>query len=459
MEKIQFAGKFLFVGFGSITSGTLPLLFKHINIPADRVQIIAASTLYQACAQSFGVKYIQITLTEENCRHVIVNQIGLSNGDFLVNLSVDVSSLELIKICQSIGALYLDTCIEPWLGGYLNATWYQRSNYALRNEVLQYASNCHGGPTAILAHGANPGLVNHFLKRALSQLSEIINGIKSSPKTQVGWATLAKQLGVKVIQISERDTQQPKIQKDRNEFVNTWSVDGFVSEAVHQPSEIGWGSHEKIYPDGAHLHQSGPRCSIYLDKSGSQVKVRGWTPLEGSYHGFAVTHNETISIADYLTLKDENGNVVYRPTSFYCYHPCDAAVLSIHEILGRGKDQNTFRLLLADDIIDGIDELGILLIGDFGPGFTGYWHGSRLEHENAIKIPFNQATTLQVTAGVLAGIIWAIENPNEGIIEPDQADYERVLEITDPYTAPNVSVRTNWIPGNMDFQFSSFVVD
>jgi homospermidine synthase len=117
-------------------------------------------------------------------------------------------------------------------------------------------------------------------------------------------------------------------------------------------------------------------------------------------------------------------------------------VLSLHEILGRGSDQNTFRLLQADDILDGMDELGIMLLGDFGPRFTGYWQGSRLGHEDAIKVPFNQATTLQVTAPVIAGIVWAIENPRAGIVEPDQVEYERVLGITDQYTAPNVSIGT-----------------
>jgi homospermidine synthase len=376
-----------------------------------------------------------------------------------VNLSIDVSSIELISICQEIGALYIDTCIEPWLGGYLAADWEGRSNYALREEVLAEASKFSNGPTAILAQGANPGLVNHFLKRALVELSEIINGVRTTPTTQAGWATLARDLGVKTIQISERDTQRPKIPKTRGEFVNTWSVWGCIAEACQQPSEIGWGSHEKVLPEGGRMHDYGSQCAIYLDKPGATTRVKGWTPLEGPYTGFAVTHNESISISNYFTLKDDSGKVIYRPTTFYCYHPCDSAVVSLHETMGKGKPQSNQRLLQPEDILDGEDELGILLLGDFGPGFTGYWHGSQLAHEDATKVPFNQATSLQVTVGVLAGIIWAIENPQEGIVEPDQLDYERVLEITDPYTAPNVSIRTDWTPGNKDFQFTSFLTD
>jgi homospermidine synthase len=265
---------------------------------------------------------------------------------------------------------------------------------------------------------------------------------------------------VKTIQISERDTQRPKVPKKRNEFVNTWSVDGFISEGIFQPSELGWGTHERGLPPRAAHHEFGNRCSIYFDHCGGGKRVRGWTPLEGPYHGFAITHNETISIADFLTLRDDSGRVLYRPTSFYCYHPCDAAVLSFHEILGRGVEQDTVRLLQPEDILDGVDELGVLLLGDFAPGFTGYWHGSQLSHEDAVKVKFNQATTLQVAAAVVAAIVWGIENPRKGIVEPDQIDFKRILEITDPYTAPNISAKTDWKPpGQAEFQFGDFLVD
>jgi homospermidine synthase len=126
-----------------------------------------------------------------------------------------------------------------------------------------------------------------------------------------------------VIQISERDTQRPKIAKRRNEFVNTWSVDGFISESIYQPSEFGWGTHEHELPARVAHHEFGNQCSIYFDDCGGNKTVRGWTPLEGSYHGFLVTDNESIWIANFFRLFDEDGKLIYHPTSYYCYHPCD----------------------------------------------------------------------------------------------------------------------------------------
>ena len=55
-----------------------------------------------------------------------------------------------------------------------------------------------------------------------------------------------------------------------------------------------------------------------------------------------ITHNESISIADYFTLRD-GPKVVYRPTCHYAYHPCDDAVLSLHEMAGAAwKPQKTY---------------------------------------------------------------------------------------------------------------------
>ena len=55
---------------------------------------------------------------------------------------------------------------------------------------------------------------------------------------------------MKGIHIAERDTQRAVHPKPRDVFVNTWSVEGFVSEGM-QPAELGWGTHERWMPDNA----------------------------------------------------------------------------------------------------------------------------------------------------------------------------------------------------------------
>jgi homospermidine synthase len=92
----------------------------------------------------------------------------------------------------------------------------------------------------------------------------------------------------------------------------------------------------------------------------------------------------------------------------------------------------------------GIDELGVLLAGH---AKNAYWYGSQLSIDEARQLcPFNNATSLQVCVSVLSGVIWAMENPRRGIVEPDDMDYRRNLEICMPYLGPVVGEFTDWNP-------------
>jgi homospermidine synthase len=245
-----------------------------------------------------------------------------------------------------------------------------------------------------------------------------------------------------VIHIAERDTQISTQRKVRDEFVNTWSVDGFVDEGL-QPAELGWGSHEKHWPADAKRHGFGSDAAIYLQRPGIGTRVRSWTPLEGPYHGFLVTHAESISIADHLTLREE-GKVVYRPTVHYAYHPCDDAVLSLHECAGKNWQLQHQHRIMRDEIEEGMDELGVLLMGN--PKGV-YWYGSRLTIGGARELaPYNTATSLQVVAGILGGMVWALRNPDAGLVEPDDIDHETVLEVATPYLGEVAGVWGDWTP-------------
>jgi homospermidine synthase len=338
----------------------------------------------------------------------------------------------------------LDTCIEPWPGGYTdpNLPPSARSNYALRESALALRSRYPHGPTAVLTHGANPGLVSHFVKQALIDLAREESLGAEVLASRAEWARLTERLGVKVIHIAERDTQTSTIPKEPGEFVNTWSIEGFVSEGS-QPAELGWGTHERHFPSDGRRHDFGSGAAIYLLRPGAATRVRSWTPLEGPYHGFLITHGESISIADYLTLK-EGDRVRSRPTCHYAYHPCDDAVLSLHEFAGKSWLLQDRKRLMMEEIAAGTDELGVLLMG--APKGV-YWFGSRLTIAEARRVaPHNNATSLQVTAAVLAGMVWALEHSREGIVEPEEMGFERVLEIARPYLGDVVGVYGDWTP-------------
>ena len=430
---IEFRKKLVLLGFGSIGQGMLPVLLSRIEMAPKQIKIIAAE---------YGVEYIVQPLHEDNYEAVLSTH--LHDGDFLLNLSTDVSSLALIRFCWQRGVLYLDTCIEPWTGRYNNpaASLSQRSNYALREEVLAFRLDKRNGPTAAITQGANPGLASVFVKQALLNIAKDNDIAFEPPVSYEDWAALACRLNIKTIHIAESDTQMSERRKQRDEFVNTWSVAGFISEGV-QPAELGWGTHEKYFPDDASRHGYGCDAAIYLHRPGAGTRVRSWTPLHGAYHGFLITHGESISIADHLTLR-KDGGIIYRPTVHYAYHPCDDAVLSLHELAGNNWRPQERERILRNEIIEGMDELGVLLMGnDKG----SYWYGSRLTIEQARAIaPHNTATSLQVVAGILGGIVWILRNPNAGVVEPDDIAYHEVLEIAAPYLGDLVGVYGEWTP-------------
>ncbi len=445
---VTFPGRLIFIGFGSIGQGVLPLILRHIGgLTADRITIVTADDAGKAIAQEYGVRFINQPLVRENFRQVLEPLVG--RGDFVLNLSVDVSSIALIKLCWERGALYLDTCIEPWPGGYTDPSLSpsRRTNYALREEALALRKlkekDTTPKPTAVLTHGANPGLVQHFVKQALLNLAADLNLDAGDPATREDWAALAKKVGVKVIHIAERDTQVPSVPKRAGEFVNTWSVDGFVSEGC-QPAELGWGTHEKNFPRDGRKHDFGGGCAIYLMQPGAATRVRTWTPRAGYFHGFLITHGEAMSIADYYTVR-EGDQLTYRPSVHYAYHPCDSAVLSVYEFAGHNWRLQEQKRILMDEILPGgIDELGVLLAGHKK---NAYWYGSQLSVDEARKLaPHNNATSLQVTVAVLSGMIWAMENPARGLVEPDEMDFRRNLEICAPYLGPVVGEYTDWNP-------------
>jgi homospermidine synthase len=438
---VKFPGRIVFVGFGSIGQGVLPLILRHIGTSPERITIVTAEDQGRAEAEQFAVKFVKTALTQENYVRVLEPLLG--SGDFLLNLSVDVSSIALLQLARERGALYLDTCIEPWAGVYVDSKLSvdARSNYTMRLQALELRRSGKS-PTAVLTHGANPGLVSHLVKQALLNIAKDTQVEAGNPGSREDWAQLARKLGVKVMHIAERDTQVADRPKQMNEFVNTWSVDGFVSEGA-QPAELGWGTHEKHFPADGGRHEAGSGCAIYLNRPGASTRVRTWTPAAGHFHGFLITHSEAISLADYYTVT-EAGRVVYRPTTHYAYHPSDNAVLSVHELAGRNWHIQDRKRIMMSEITGGIDELGVLLAGH---GKNAYWYGSQLSIAEARKLaPYNSATSLQVTAAALSGMIWAMENPERGIVEPDDMDFRRPLEICMPYLGTVVGKYTDWTP-------------
>ena len=282
-----------------------------------------------------------------------------------------------------------------------------------------------------------------MVKQALLNIAKDMgyDDIDFNNKDRASWAKLMCQLGVKGIHIAERDTQHTQQPWTPGTFVNTWSASGMISEAL-QPAELGWGTHEKQLPPTACSHKEGCKSAIYLNSQGAATRVWTWTPTTGAQLGFLITHNEAISISDYFTVYDKE-RVVYRPTCHYAYHPCDDAVSSLQQLLENGRPGNT-RIMAESEIVEGHDELGVLL---FGHEKNAYWFGSNISiHETRALAPNQNATGIQVTSAILAGIVWMLENPECGIVEAEEMDFRRCLDIQEQYLGRVFGEYTDWTP-------------
>src|SRR5271157_4912139 len=253
---------------------------------------------------------------------------------------------------------------------------------------------------------------------------------------------LSHELGVKVIHCSERDTQITDRPKQVNEFVNTWSVEGFREEGT-TTAEMGWGTHERELPALAYEHAEGPKSQICLARMGINTFVATWVPPNHDILGMIVRHGEAFTITEKLTVW-EDGNAIYRPTVHYAYCPCDSAIASLHELRGYDYRLQPKIRIMTDEIISGADILGALVMGH---PYQSWWCGSDLDIEESRRlVPHQNATTMQVAIAVVAACMWMVENPQRGLCVPDDLPHDYVLEVSMPYLGRFVSVASDWNP-------------
>ncbi len=441
------------IGFGGVAGCTLPLLLRHLEISPSRILVIdfldKTEVLHPWIEQ--GLTFIQKQITRENLNAVL--QTYVSTGDLLVDLSTYINSMEVLNWCHDQGVMYINTSLEIWdldelsNKSFTELTLYARHMELRKNEKLWFDTK---GSTAVLDHGANPGLVSHFAKIGLEDIAEKILRTKpQDPRRKLlekflnedNFPGLAEITGTKVIHISERDTQVIHSPKKPNEFVNTWSVEGLAEEAI-APAELGWGTHEKNLPKNAASHIHGPQNQICLTQMGLDTWVRSWVP-SGEIIGMVIRHGEAFSLSDYLTVWD-NYKARYRPSVYYAYCPADYAINSVHEYKMRRFNLQPTQRLVKEEIIEGYDELGILLMGH---DFNSWWVGSILDIHQARKLlPGENATLVQVAISVVSAILWMIKNPNRGVNLPESLPHKEIMKTAKPYLGKFVSRSVNWTP-------------
>jgi homospermidine synthase len=204
---------------------------------------------------------------------------------------------------------------------------------------------------------------------------------------------------------------------------------------------------------------------------GSDSYAYSYTPIGKNLTGMLIRHEECFAICRKLTLRDDTGKIIYKPSSYYVYKPCDSAIASTQETKDLlGEYQQNLRLMTSD-IIEGRDELGCTLFFDSG---NIYWVGSLLDINEARLIYDNEfndvvnATVLQVCAGYLGGIFYLIESIEKkvyrGFMTPEDLPVNKFIQWTKPLIGPFGVIKvTDWTIESLDkqnpLQFEDFLAD
>ncbi|MBL8448090.1 MAG: saccharopine dehydrogenase NADP-binding domain-containing protein, partial [Zoogloeaceae bacterium] len=417
-------GRLLVIGTGCVAQALLPLLWRHVAVPRERVALLGPDPRGASLAHRHGVAFHRCRLTPANYTAELSRH--LQEGDLLVNLALGVGSLDVLGWCQAHGVIYVDSNLEPWAGQ-------SHSLAVARAHAL--ADRAKGQATAVIAHGANPGLVSHFLKEALERLAPQAANVPDA----------GRRLGLQVVQISERDDHRSiapvALASGGGRFANTWSARGLAGELC-AAAELAWGRHEPPPPAGAAAPSPHRPWALRWPTSGRVTRVRTWTPSGGECAGYLLAHHEAFSLAELLAPQDHPDDA--RPTVFYGVRPCPAALAGIDALPSIGPPPPDWHYsVLTNELSEGGIELGVLLLGDR----VGHWYGSRLSLAEARRCaPDNNATSLQVAAGVLGALVWALENPRAGVVEAEDLDHHRVMTIARPYLGDLIGIDTPWRP-------------
>src|SRR5262249_50736833 len=151
------------------------ILMDHIGVEPRRITIMDFDPNEAALRPwlHHGMAFVKDRVTPDNLGALLGRHLGA--GDLLIDLAWNIDCCEIVQWCHEHGVLYINTSVE--LGApYSTAedshptarTLYWR-HMTLRRLISRWNEP---GPTAVLEHGANPGLISHFTKQALLDIAE-----------------------------------------------------------------------------------------------------------------------------------------------------------------------------------------------------------------------------------------------------------------------------------------------
>src|SRR4051794_28159590 len=164
----------LVLGCGSVAQCTLPLLIRDLEIEPSRITIVDILDNRARVADSIalGVTFEQDQVTPANLDTFLAAHVG--PGDLLLDLAWNIDNPTILQWCRDHGVRYLNTSVEvcdPYddlAPTHPLAPTLYGPHMHTRREVAKWGNT--RAQTAVLEHGANPGLVSLFTKQPLTEI-------------------------------------------------------------------------------------------------------------------------------------------------------------------------------------------------------------------------------------------------------------------------------------------------
>lgn len=461
---IKFEGRIVQFGFGAVGKSFYEKLGNEVKFNENKYYVITrAQYEFEAYVNLGGIvsNFIVSEVTRDNFREVF--EPYLAEGDLLIDFADTVGTRDICEWCAKQNIMYINTGEADWPDH-----WYSifeenelkqtmKETYAKDEKVNRYP--------IVLQHGNNPGLVSHFVKAALEY---IVNTqfkkdkkLKSLVK-QGQFNEVARSLGLKVVHVNDIDLQKVKGEYTDQVLYSTWCTDSFWFEMLSEAT-MSIGTHEIIDYEEECNFVNREKGFLEFKQIAADRKCKTIYP-QGAFDGYVVPHEETITIARKLEVR-ENGKVVYRPSVAFLYSPCEYATRYFQSAKvndypepdiskpmdcedGKGKTiirgyvyPDNFKIVYQEDIEAGTEYVGVLLMGD---KFKPVWVGNRIELSYLYKdnkASYWQTPTITpVAMSALAAVCWMLKHQEQGgIYFPDDiADYRFMIKLAEKYISKTI---------------------
>ena len=421
--------QFLLLGMGSIMRSLMELLHheKHQFLKCKMVCICPEEIPQYIYKIKPDIKHIKKYITESNYEKLL--KPFMIPNCFVIDLTVNTDSIALIKLCASNNVNYINTSIEEYIKPNKQKNKEKLTLYYQDIQLQKQTKNIKNDTTQLHSMGLNPGAISSLVMKAIYEYCKKYKPEKLALLKDGKWGLVCKDI-LEIIHISEYDNQEIQQQFNKNIFRNSWSCLGFMSEAL-SPSFVASDKpllHYKKSKYNNHIYYSDKMRSmdvfaksICLDPNGEPFEI----------FGRCITHFEVVSLSQKL------GYGKYTPKISYVYNSCPISNKGLESIKESNyKEPPKSEVFFQHDIINksSFDSMGALL--QFRDG-RRWWCGTVLDNNEVMRILGknckSNATQLQVSIAVLAGVEWIMKHRNEDLITAEEIPYDSIINRCIPY--------------------------